>query len=623
MATRALATAFVNIVPGTADLESYLRGKLASDVGAAGVPAGEQMAKGVAGGFGSKVGGFFKPLLAGMAVSFGAIGISRFVGDMYSSAVEGQKVDAVLGQVASSMNLFGGETGSVVDRLKDFATQQMKLTGIDDDVIKGAQAKLLTFKELASSADEAGGMFDRATKISADMAAVFGGDASSQAVVLGKAMNDPVKGIASLSRVGVQFTDDQKAMIAGMVEAGDMAGAQAIIMKELETQVGGTAEASATAGEKMKARWDDAIQSLGTSLMPVFEGIIGFLSDTVVPAFENAGDGVKAFLGWFGDNQGWLLPVLSGLSAILLSIGIYTTALGVASAIAAAGGLPAIITATWLWTAALLANPVTWIIIGIGLLIGALVLLAMNWETVTAWVSDVWSSFTTWLSDSFTAIGEWWGDLWTGIQTFVQGVWTGIVNWFKGALQWLVNLFLNWTLLGQIIKNWDAITKAFTGAWNGIVSWFSGAIDTFVRGWETAWQGMSDFIGDVFKNIVGFVKAPLNAIIGLINSAINAVNSIKVDIPDWVPGIGGGTLGFHLPNIPKLAAGGFVTQPTTALIGEAGPEVVTPLKDFERMLGLDGSAGKTIIYNAAPNQSLSSDQALFDAMRRAKVLAGW
>lgn len=74
--------------------------------------------------------------------------------------------------------------------------------------------------------------------------------------------------------------------------------------------------------------------------------------------------------------------------------------------------------------------------------------------------------------------------------------------------------------------------------------------------------------------------------------------------------------------LPKLAAGGFVNRPTTAIIGEAGPEVVTPLKDFERMMGITGGA-KTLVYNAAPNESIDREEALFKAMRRAKVVAGW
>ena len=84
------------------------------------------------------------------------------------------------------------------------------------------------------------------------------------------------------------------------------------------------------------------------------------------------------------------------------------------------------------------------------------------------------------------------------------------------------------------------------------------------------------------------------------------------------------TTGVVVPRQPVyLASGGYVSQPTSAIIGEAGPEVVMPLDRFESIMGLSESAGKTVNYYAAPNQSLDSEQALFQAMRRAKVVANW
>lgn len=81
---------------------------------------------------------------------------------------------------------------------------------------------------------------------------------------------------------------------------------------------------------------------------------------------------------------------------------------------------------------------------------------------------------------------------------------------------------------------------------------------------------------------------------------------------------------YQTTGLKPMATGGFVTSATPALIGEAGPEVVTPLKDFERMMGLDGkSSGATVNYYAAPNQSLDAEQALFQAMKRAKVVGAW
>lgn len=563
MAAKALATAFVNIVPGTKDMEDYLKGKLKSDVSGAGDGAGKE--------FGSKFAGGLKGAMAGVGAVFAIGTVANFAGDLLNAAEEGQRVDNAMKNVATSMGLFGGETDKVVGRLQAFATEQMKLTGIDDDVIKGAQTKLLTFKDLADSADTAGGAFDRATTLSADMAAVFGGDASSQAVALGKALQDPEKGITALSRVGVQFTEDQKKMIAGMVEAGDKAGAQEIILKELETQVGGTAAASATAGDKMRASFEDTTQALGTLLLPAFDGLATLLNTTVIPAFQ-----------WMIDNPSIMIPVLAGLGTVLLTV--------------LAPSIWAAVTATWAFTTALLANPLTWVVIAVAALVAGIVALAMNWDIITAWIETTWTGFINWIGPEFDKLGAWWNGLWEGIKKFGEDTWNNIVAWFNTAVQWLVDIFLNWTLLGQIIKNWDDITAAFSGAWNGITKWFDTEIDKFVKGWEKSWSGMGKFIEDTFNNIVGFVKAPLNIIIGLINNAIAGINSIKIDIPDWVPLIGGQKLGFNIPKIPKLAAGGFVDSPTTALIGEAGPEVVTPLKDFERMMGLDKPAGDRPIY---------------------------
>lgn len=88
---------------------------------------------------------------------------------------------------------------------------------------------LLTFTKVS------GKEFDKATGLAFDMAAVLGGDAKSASMQLGKALNDPVKGMTSLSRAGVQFTAQQKEQAKAMIASGDVTGAQGIILKELET----------------------------------------------------------------------------------------------------------------------------------------------------------------------------------------------------------------------------------------------------------------------------------------------------------------------------------------------------------------------------------------------------
>ena len=95
-----------------------------------------------------------------------------------------------------------------------------------------------------------------------------------------------------------------------------------------------------------------------------------------------------------------------------------------------------------------------------------------------------------------------------------------------------------------------------------------------------------------------------------INAMIGAINSIKVDIPDWVPGMGGKTLGFNIPQIPALASGGIATAPTTALIGEgAEPEAVMPLSKLGSLIGAPApSSGASVTVNFAPTINVGGTQ---------------
>ena len=120
--------------------------------------------------------------------------------------------------------------------------------------IQEAQGALLTFKSVQ------GDTFTEAIELSQDMAAVFGGTAKDKALQLGKALQDPIKGINALSRSGVSFSDSQKAMIKSMVEAGDKASAQRIILDELAGQIvgSGAAQAGGLAGsiDTLGQRWE-------------------------------------------------------------------------------------------------------------------------------------------------------------------------------------------------------------------------------------------------------------------------------------------------------------------------------------------------------------------------------
>lgn len=224
---------------------------------------------------------------------FGAIATGVIGGLGYGLAVAGERMatsNARIEQVNASMGLFGSQVGIVNKRLIEYAETTARATGIDQNTIKMAQAKLLTFKNLAMTANQVGGAFDRATMAALDLQSTGFGDATTVAVQLGKALQDPIKGITALGRSGITFTDQEKAKIKTLVESGKMLEAQDTLLKAVESQVKGTALATANATDKIKVAFSQVSENLGTLLLPLVEKLQIFVADKVVPWFNQLRD---------------------------------------------------------------------------------------------------------------------------------------------------------------------------------------------------------------------------------------------------------------------------------------------------------------------------------------------
>lgn len=120
---------------------------------------------------------------------------------------------------------------------------------------------------------------------------------------------------------------------------------------------------------------------------------------------------------------------------------------------------------------------------------------------------------------------------------------------------------------GSIKQVIGGVTKAFSGVLDFINGVFTG-------NWKKAWEGIKNIFGGCFQGLVGLAKTPINAVIGLINSAIEGINSISVDIPDGIPGVGGKHIGFNVSKIPALAKGTQNWVGGLAQINEKGGEIV-------------------------------------------------
>ena len=206
-----------------------------------------------------------------IAGAFAVRSLVSFASSATLLAEETKTAKARIDSIAKSMGLFGDQTTKVTDAIKQYAIDNEALFATDRNVIMATQAKLLTFKELAKTAGQLGGAFNRATQITIDMAAAGFGTATDNAVQLGKALNDPIKGISALSRSGITFTEQEKDKIRTLVESNKILEAQDMILKAIETQVGGTAEATADATVKMGIHFDKIKRQLGERLLPLVE----------------------------------------------------------------------------------------------------------------------------------------------------------------------------------------------------------------------------------------------------------------------------------------------------------------------------------------------------------------
>jgi hypothetical protein len=234
-----------------------------------------------------------------------------------------------LGNVLSSMGW-----GATTNRVSAYAEQLEKTVAVDADVIKATQTKLATFSELTKTVNKAGGAFDRATVAALDMAAAGFGTAEGNAVQLGKALQDPIKGIAALAKSGVTFTNQEKEKIRTLVESNKMLEAQDMILDAIEKQVGGTAEASASSFDKMKFALAGVSDTFGDMLLPVIDALAPKLAAFSAWAQANP-DLMKLVAGAFVALTAAVIALniamsLNPVSLIVIALGALITGLAAA-----------------------------------------------------------------------------------------------------------------------------------------------------------------------------------------------------------------------------------------------------------------------------------------------------
>jgi hypothetical protein len=317
----------------------------------------------------------------GIGVAFAA-GAAVMIKAGFDAVESLKRLEVIGAQTTAVINSTGGAAGVTAEQVRALADSLERTTATESEAIQEGANLLLTFTNLRNGAGKNERVFDRATELMVDMARAMGTDASGSAIQLGKALNDPVAGIAALTRVGVQFSDEQKNMIRSLAESGDLMGAQQIILNELETQFGGSgaAYASTLAGQ---------IDTLNNNIGATAETIVG----TFMPDLQSAltwmnGDGLvmlEGFAEWFRTVG------LDAIRGFADKIGEMSENGTLVPAVVA--GLVAITGAQLGLNAAMLANPAGLVLLGLAAIAALGAAIIINWNAITKVIASTTGGF--------------------------------------------------------------------------------------------------------------------------------------------------------------------------------------------------------------------------------------
>lgn len=270
-------------------------------------------------------------LLSGLMAGFS---VAAVVGGLRSSVLAYAEQEQAVRQLEARIKSTGGAAGLFSDDLQGMASALQQTTVYGDEAIIGMQSLLLTFTQISGSE------FIGAQEAILNVSTALGTDLKSSALQVGKALNDPILGLSALSRSGIQFTESQKDVVRALVDVGDTAAAQNIILKELEVQFGGAAEAAAGGTGMLKQisnAFGDVSEQAGEMVITnslVIAGMEGML------AAGNALAGNTSLAEWAKDTNYLFIGIAATAETVKVgftNVGLSLGALVAAGSLAASG----------------------------------------------------------------------------------------------------------------------------------------------------------------------------------------------------------------------------------------------------------------------------------------------
>ena len=488
-------------------------------------------------------------IAGGMAVAAG--GVALLGKELYDSVQGAAEAEDIQGQLNAVLRSTGGAAGVSADMVNRMAGALQTMTPFEDDAIVKGESMLLTFTNIGKD------VFPLATQTMLDMSQAMGQDMQSSAIQLGKALNDPTKGMTALTRVGVTFTDEQKDLIKTLQESGDLEGAQNIILQELQKEFGGSAQAAGSTFNGALTILDNTVNgikdNIGAKFIPVLTKLGKQFTETlnkpeVQAAIDNLAQAIADFAqkavdyipialekfqevgNWLQNNQGVIVGVLAALG-VAVGAFVYTVVIpAVASMLVA-----------------------LWPVLAIMAAVAAVAYLVYeawtnNWGGIRDTLTDVWNNT---LAPIFQTVVEW---LQTNIPVAIQALsnfWTNTLlpaltavwNFIKiniiPLFQALAGVYLaivkkEIEILSALWSN--VLLPALQSVWKfiqaNILPVLQQAADKVSKALGPALQWLKNSIIDPLTGSFGRIGGAIQNVIGWLRTAKSTIDSLS--LPSWL-----------------------------------------------------------------------------------------
>ena len=549
--------------------------KSTEGIGVTGKKVGEEFSKGMKEGMGEPLTEPLENQTQGIQDKMSALSgsMTKFGGAMSLAvtaplAALGSKMVSSASDMEENLNKVDVAFGNSAENVKAWADTATESFGLSkNQALEAASLFGDMGTSMGLSQEEASNMSTSLAGLAGDLASFKNIDVEQAMTALNGVFTGETESLKTLGVIMTetnlkQFAEDAGLVYEEMSQAEKVQLRYAYVMEMTKNAQGDyarTSDGTANSMRTLSATMDNLIAILGESLLPAITPIIQFITDLLTK---------------FGELDPGIQQIIVIIGAVLAAIGPVATAIG--------GIISVVSTVIPIISAVIGAlNPVT---LAIGAVVAAIALLIANWDKV----KETMQKFDDFLQNVFA---------------------TDFTNIFGSALGEPLNAFFE-----NIENIWDSIKRIFGGIVDFITGVFSGD-------WEKAWNGVKDIFGGVWDLLVSIVKMPINGIIGLINGLvggvcdginviIRALNSLNFDIPDWVPLIGGSSIGFNIkeitpPKIPYLATGAVIppNAPFMAVLGDQrhGTNIEAPLATIEQALEnvykRNNGGGERVLHN--------------------------